>query len=106
MAVRAPEIKYTKLFINNEFVDAVSKKTFPTNNPTNGKKIVDVAEADKADVDIAVKAATAAFARGSEWRNMDASGRGRLMYKLSDLIERDAKYLAALETLDNGKLYE
>jgi aldehyde dehydrogenase (NAD+) len=106
MANRTPEIKYTKLFINNEFVDAVSKKTFPTENPTNGKTIVEIAEADKADVDLAVKAAKAAFARGSKWRDMDASERGRLMYKLSDLIERDMKYLASLETLDNGKPYE
>lgn len=102
---RNPEIKYTKLFINNEFVDSQSKKKFPTINPTNGKKIIDVAEADKADVDLAVKAAKAAFQRGSEWRNLDASARGKLIYKLADLIERDAAYLASIETLDNGKPY-
>jgi aldehyde dehydrogenase (NAD+) len=70
-----------QLFINNEFVDARSGKTFPTINPATGKKIVDVAEGDKADVDLAVKAAQRAFARGSEWRNMDASARGRLLFK-------------------------
>ena len=42
-----PEAKYTKLFINNEWVDAVSGKTFGTYDPTNGKKIADVAEGDK-----------------------------------------------------------
>ena len=46
-----PTPKYTKLFINNEWVDAVSGKTFSTYDPTNGEKICDVAEADKADVD-------------------------------------------------------
>ena len=46
-----PEAKYTKLFINNQWVDAVSGKTFATYDPTNGKEICQVAEADKADVD-------------------------------------------------------
>jgi aldehyde dehydrogenase (NAD+) len=70
-----------QLFINNEFVDARSGKTFATINPATGKKIVDVAEADRVDVDLAVKAAQKAFMRGSEWRNMDASARGRLLNK-------------------------
>ncbi|CAF4835663.1 aldehyde dehydrogenase X, mitochondrial-like isoform X1 [Pieris napi] len=97
------EIKYTKLFINNEFVDAVSKKTFPTINPQDESVIIQVAEGDKADVDLAVDAAVKAFHRYSEWRTMDASQRGRLLNKLADLMERDAKYLSELETLDNGK---
>jgi len=97
------EIKYTKLFINNEFVDASSKKVFPTLNPATAEKIVDVAEADKADVDIAVAAARKAFAIGSQWRTLDASARGKLIYKLADLVERDRAYLAKLESLDNGK---
>nr|XP_042089996.1 aldehyde dehydrogenase, mitochondrial isoform X2 [Ovis aries] len=58
-----------------------------------------------ADVDRAVKAARAAFQLGSPWRRMDASERGRLLNRLADLIERDRTYLAALETLDNGKPY-
>lgn len=57
----------------------MSKKTFATINPANGQKIADVSEGDKADVDLAVKAAQAAFARGSTWRNMDASARGKLI---------------------------
>ncbi|XP_045529000.1 aldehyde dehydrogenase 1A1-like [Pieris brassicae] len=97
------EIKYTKLFINNEFVDAVSKKTFPTFNPQDESVIIRVAEGDKADVDLAVDAAVKAFHRYSEWRTMDASQRGRLLFKLAELMERDAKYLSELETLDNGK---
>nr|XP_032514890.1 aldehyde dehydrogenase X, mitochondrial isoform X2 [Danaus plexippus plexippus] len=97
------EIKYTKLFINNEFVDAVSKKTFPTINPQDESVICQVAEADKADIDLAVSAAVKAFHRYSEWRKLDASERGRLLLKLADLIERDANYLGKLETLDNGK---
>merc|ERR1719348_55706 len=98
-----PEIKFTQLFINNEWVDSVSGKTFPTINPTNGEEICQVQEGDKADVDKAVKAAREAFKLGSAWRTMDASARGNLLYKLADLLERDRLYLASLETLDNGK---
>lgn len=99
----SPEIKYNQVFINNNFVDSVSGKTFPTVNPATGEKICDVAEGDKVDVDIAVKAAKEAFKFGSPWRTIDASERGRLLYKLADLMERDKAYLASLETLDNGK---
>ena len=67
--------------------------------------IARVAEGDKADVDIAVKAASEAFRLGSPWRTMDASRRGELLNKLADLLERDAVLLASLETLDNGKPY-
>ncbi|KPJ11229.1 Aldehyde dehydrogenase X, mitochondrial [Papilio machaon] len=97
------DIKYTKLFINNEWVDAVSKKTFPTINPQDETVIAQVAEGDKADIDLAVEAASKAFHRYSEWRTMDASQRGRLLLKLADLLDRDFKYLAELETLDCGK---
>lgn len=57
----------------------------------------------KADIDLAVQAAKKAFHRYSEWRTLDASQRGRLLLKLADLMDRDAKYLSELETLDNGK---
>jgi len=99
----APQVKFTQLFINNEWVNSESGKTFPTINPTTAEKIVDVQEGDKADIEKAVKAAREAFKLGSPWRTMDASARGRLMYKLADLIERDADYIASLDTLDNGK---
>ncbi|EDO36183.1 predicted protein [Nematostella vectensis] len=99
-----PDVKYTQLFINNEFVDSVSGKTFPTLNPATEEKICDVSEADKADVDIAVAAAKEAFKLGSVWRTMDASARGHFLYKLADLCERDADYLARLESYDGGKV--
>ncbi|CAH0714534.1 unnamed protein product, partial [Brenthis ino] len=97
------DVKYTKLFINNEWVDAVSKKTFPTINPQNETVNANVAEGDKADIDLAVAAAKKAFHRHSSWRTMDASQRGVLMLKLADLMELQARYLAELETLDCGK---
>uniref|UniRef100_A0A0N5AM80 Aldedh domain-containing protein n=1 Tax=Syphacia muris TaxID=451379 RepID=A0A0N5AM80_9BILA len=97
--------KYTKLFINNEWCDSVSGKTFPTFNPATEEKICDVAEADGDDVDIAVRAANKAFHIDSPWRRMDAEDRGKLLYKLADLMERDRVALASLESLDNGKPY-
>ncbi|KAJ8272383.1 hypothetical protein COCON_G00112420 [Conger conger] len=98
-----PEIKYTKIFINNEWQNSVSGKTFSVHNPSTGEKICDVQEADKADVDKAVQAARLAFSLGSVWRRTDASERGRLLFKLADLVERDCAYLSTLECLDSGK---
>ena len=59
-----PEIKFTQLFINNEFVDSVSGKTFATIDPTDETEIAQISEGDKADVDKAVKAARKAFEIG------------------------------------------
>ncbi|KAL1476983.1 hypothetical protein MTO96_017852 [Rhipicephalus appendiculatus] len=103
---RNPPIKFTQIFINNEFVNSVSGKTFPTYNPATGKKIADVQEGDKADIDKAVAAAKAAFDLKSEWRTIDASQRGLYLLKLADLLERDRDYIASLETLNNGKPYK
>ncbi|EYB84117.1 hypothetical protein Y032_0323g2511 [Ancylostoma ceylanicum] len=101
--IRGIKPKFTKLFINNEWVDAASKKTYETINPANNKVIAQIAEGDKADVDKAVKAACDAFRLGSTWRRMDAADRGILMQKLADLMERDRVILASLEAIDNGK---
>jgi len=100
-----PEIKYTKIFINNEFVDSVSGKTFETVNPTTEEKIADIQEGDKADIEKAVTAARKAFELDSPWRCIDSTARGMLMFKLADLLDRDRIYLASLETLDNGKSF-
>lgn len=104
--VTNPEIKYNQIFINNEYVNSVSGKVFPTVNPATGEKITDVQEGDQADVEKAISAAKAAFKRGSTWRQMNASARGRLLLKLADLIEREGAYLASLDTLDNGKPFK
>src|ERR1700676_4162396 len=91
----------TRLLINNRWVPSESGKTFATINPSTGEEICQVAEADAADVDKAVKAARAAFE--GPWRKLRASERERLLYRLADLIEANADELARLETLDNGK---
>src|SRR5207245_9286777 len=90
-----------QLFIDGEFVDSESGKTFKTPNPATGETFAEVAEADKADIDKAVAAARKAFE--GKWSKMSARDRGRLLYKLSQLIEQHAGELAALETADNGK---
>ncbi len=95
-------ISATKLLINNRWVNAESGKTFGTVNPSTGEEICQIAEADSADVEKAVKAARAAFEHGA-WRKMAASERGRLMMRLADLMEQNADELARLESLDNGK---
>ncbi len=87
--------------INNRWVPSESGKTFATINPATGEEICQVAEAGAADVDKAVRAARAAFE--GPWRKMRASERGRLLYRLADLIEANADELARLESLDNGK---
>ena len=92
----------TKLLIDGKWRDSVSGKTFETINPATEELIAEVAEADAADIDLAVKAARKAFDTGP-WRKMDARDRGRLMNQLADLIEKNLEELAELETLDNGK---
>ncbi|KAL3747514.1 hypothetical protein ACJRO7_016325 [Eucalyptus globulus] len=99
-----PEIKFTKLFINGEFVDSVKGRTFETIDPRNGKVIARVAEGDKEDVDLAVKAARQAFDHGP-WPRMPGYQRGRIMSKFADLIEENINELAALDTVDAGKLF-
>ncbi len=90
------------MLIDGKWRDSVSGKTFATINPATEEVIAQVAEGDAADIDLAVKAARKAFDSGP-WRKMDARDRGRLMYKLADLIESHIDELAELETLDNGK---
>lgn len=90
-----------QLFIDGKWVDAESGKTFTTPNPATGATLAEVAEGDKADIDKAVKAARNAFE--GAWSKVSARDRGRMMYKLSQLIESKINDLAALETADNGK---
>jgi len=95
-------VSATKLLINNRWVNSLSGKTFATINPTTGEEICQVAEADAADVDLAVKAARAAYDQGP-WHKTSGPERARLLNKLADLIEKNADELARLESMDNGK---
>jgi aldehyde dehydrogenase (NAD+) len=97
-----PQVADRQLLIDGRWQPSASGKTFPTIDPATEQVICQVAEADVADVDLAVKAAHRAFEAGP-WPKMDASGRGRLLNRLADLIEQHADQIAALEALDNGK---
>ena len=94
--------RHRKLLIGGLWVDAQSGKTFETYNPATGEVLAQVAEGDRADIDQAVIAARKAFETGP-WPDMPPAERGRLLWKLSDLIEQHHEELAELETLDNGK---
>ena len=94
--------KKRQLLINGKWVDAASGKTFPTYNPATGEVLAHVAEGDKEDIDRAVAAARAAFDKGP-WRNITPSERGRVIWKLADLLEKHVEEFAQLECLDQGK---
>jgi phenylacetaldehyde dehydrogenase len=91
-----------KLFIDGEWVEAASGRTFDTPNPATGETLARVAEGDAEDINRAVRAARRAFEEGP-WGRMTASDRGRIIWKIGDLILEHADELAQLESLDNGK---
>jgi phenylacetaldehyde dehydrogenase len=93
-----------KMLIGGKMVGAASGKTFEVYNPATGAVIANVPEGDKADVDLAVAAARRAFDGGS-WAKVSPSEKGRMLWRLADLIERDLEELAELESIDNGKPY-
>jgi len=102
--ITATKAKITpgKLLIDGQWVNGT--KTFNTVNPATGEVLTQIVEASAADVDQAVAAARRAFdAKDGAWRKMSASERGRLIWRLADLVERHIDELAELETLDNGK---
>ncbi len=94
----------TQLYIAGEFVDALDGATFTVENPAQASSLAEVAEAKSADIDRAVQAARRAYeSRG--WQGLSPRARGRLLYRLADLVAQDADELARIETLQNGKPY-
>ncbi|XP_058762610.1 aldehyde dehydrogenase family 2 member B4, mitochondrial-like [Vicia villosa] len=98
-------INYTQLLINGKFVDAASGKTFPTYDPRTGEVIAQVAEGDAEDINRAVAAAREAFDNGP-WPKMTAYERSRILLRFADLVEKHNDEIAALETWNNGKIYD
>jgi len=86
--------------INGEFRPAVSGKTFPTFNPGNGEIIAYLAECDEEDIDLAVRAALAAY---PAWKKKTGAARAKLLMKLAQLVEANGPKLAELESLNAGK---
>lgn len=90
-------------FVAGEWVPPASGETFPTTDPATGETLAPLARGGAEDVDRAVSAARAALS-GKEWGGLSARARGRLLWRLADLLEGDqAERLSRTETLDNGK---
>ncbi len=94
--------KPKRLLIGGNWQDAANGKTFHTFDPSTGEVLASVAEGEAADIDLAVKAARKAFEQGP-WHKLTSSERGKIIWKIGDLILENLEELAELESLDNGK---
>ncbi|HZU23431.1 MAG TPA: aldehyde dehydrogenase family protein [Terriglobales bacterium] len=104
LAATKAKIAPGKLLINGEWVEAQGGRTFETLNPATGELLTHVASATAADVDRAVQAARKAFDdQNGPWRKMTASDRGKVLWRIADLLEKNIDEVAEIETLDNGK---
>jgi aldehyde dehydrogenase (NAD+) len=90
-----------ELFINGVFVKPESRKYFDTFNPSNGKKLARIAEANEKDVDKAVKAARTAY--NKYWKKMPAAERGKYIFRIARIMQERARELSVIETLNGGK---
>ena len=88
------------LFINNQWTEPKSGKYFESRNPATGEKLADVADGGKEDVDDAVAAARAAF---ESWSKLSGHVRARHLYAIARHVQKHARLLSVLESIDNGK---
>ncbi|WP_246483806.1 5-carboxymethyl-2-hydroxymuconate semialdehyde dehydrogenase [Heyndrickxia vini] len=93
-------LKDIQLYINGEFIDAASGKTFENINPFTNEVINYIAEGDAADIHVAVEAAHRAF--HGEWGQLKVSERLKYIYKIADLIDEHIEEIAPLESMDTG----
>jgi len=103
MLDRPRELKEFQTYIDGKWVDAASGKRLQTFDPYTGEPWALIPECDKADVDVAVEAASRAFASGP-WPSLTQTARGKALRRIAALIEKHAEYLAQIEVRDNGKL--
>ncbi len=104
IAATKAQIKPGKLLIGGEWVEAASGKTFETVNPATGEVLTQIAAAGAEDVERAVQAARQAFDDAAgPWQKMTASERGKILWRIADLIEQNIDEISEIETLDNGK---
>jgi len=92
----------TKAFIGGRTTNAISGRTFSTENPATGQPLADIAECDEKDVETAVQCARKAFEDGS-WSRMSPTDRKRILFKFAGLIEKHEAELAVMESLEAGK---
>ena len=96
-------LKAYQTYIDGKWTGAASGKSFPTYDPYTGEPWALIPECDKADVDLAVEAASRAFESGP-WPAMTQTARGKIMRRIAQLIEQHGEHLARIEVRDNGKL--
>ena len=97
------KLKQYKMFIDGEWVDSDTKKTFETLNPENNKPWAVVPEASANDVDKAVQAAQKAFE--GEWSKLLPRERGKFLRAIGNKLRENAELLGKIETIDTGKLF-
>ncbi|MEX0635367.1 MAG: aldehyde dehydrogenase family protein, partial [Ferruginibacter sp.] len=90
-----------ELFINGKWVKPSSNKYFNTISPSTEKVLSKIAEANEADVDLAVKAARNAYEK--VWKNMPGKERAKYIYRIARLIQERAREFAVIESMDGGK---
>lgn len=99
------EKNLTQLLINGKFVNSKSGRTFDTINPSTESITARIQEGDSEDINEAVISAKTALDKGP-WSRMSSTQRGKLLFKLADLMEKNRDELARLESLDNGKPFK
>lgn len=92
--------KYIKNYINGNLMPAISGKYLDNYNPATGKVYSQIPDSDARDVELAVKAAKAAF---PEWSKCTPNKRFRILMRIADIIEQNLEAFAKAESMDNGK---
>lgn len=92
--------KKYQLYIGGQWRDASDNAVIKTYNPATGELLSEIADASNQDIDDAIEAATEAF---ETWGKTTVTERAAILNKIADIIDENAQYLAAVETMDNGK---
>lgn len=96
------KMRFYALYIDGQWVDSASRQWIDVINPATQETFARVPQADAADVDAAVRAARRAFDAGP-WKDVSAQERGRVLFRLAQVVRDHAAEWAELETLNNGK---
>src|SRR5438270_14049935 len=96
------EVRTYQMYVNGEWMDSASRKTFDVIDPATEEVIAHVPDANAEDVNRPVAAAKAAFEEGP-WASTTAQERGRVLFRLADKIRQNAPMLAELEARNLGK---
>src|SRR5512140_630473 len=102
MMETAVAIKPGKMLIGGKWLDAAGGGTIDVMNPATGEHLTTVPDGQAADVDAAVRAARQSFEDG-RWRNLDASRREQIVWRIGELIKKNVPELCTVESLENGK---